>query len=197
MAPVLNLGRYSPMRLTASVLFGLLALSACGENSTEPEQPTSEGVIEFSFSGDRAGRFLARGEPLADGERNPTRDVAGVLIKGSSPQTTQIYATDYSRPPLAETFALTLFGPPGSLKPGTYPLRVPGCSMGEQLCPVMMRMVAGVDFSTGQYEAVYMMGSGTVTITDVSSTRLRGTFSASREALSITQGTFDVAIQQQ
>lgn len=178
-----------PIRLRAAAL-ALAALALVGgcKDASGPDLGPDEGTMGFTFSGDTAGTFSARGVP-------PTgAPYADSYTRGFiEPTDGNTYLIGYQGPGAGERLVLILAGVPEAAT-GT----VVSCAEAQSLAQPCFHATFYLGFNPGVSGGtkVYQSSTGTLRITENGPERIRGTFSAgvSRQtgpSVTISNGTFD------
>jgi hypothetical protein len=185
---------------TVAVVAGTLALAACGErNPVGPDpDPSSAATLSFTHAGERAGSFAVQGAvPLsATGQASFGTWASALRVTGYPLNVVGVRA---GTAPMTDVFTLVL---QNITQPGTYPLD-PGCNQHTTTPCVLGLFAFGVNWTnnTQAPSAEYRLATGSVTVTALTASQVRGTFQGSgvtfpagTPALTITTGSFDVPI---
>jgi hypothetical protein len=166
--------------LVASIAF----LAGCNSDSTTPVSLV--GQLGFAYAGALSGNFSANGHmPLT------TTDQRTIAWAAGERAGTLVFVTS-SVPRTASTFDIIFIGT-NRTTPGSS--AIDGVDTG-----ISLLLGANVN-GTGQALQTCFMFGGTVTITEISAARARGTFSATGDCsapgggsstVTVTNGTFDV-----
>ncbi|HXG71839.1 MAG TPA: hypothetical protein VNJ04_14625 [Gemmatimonadaceae bacterium] len=172
-----------------------VALVACGGDTTAPKNLPTSGSLSFSFSGGTPGSYSATGLPPANGTGalGPSPWAAGV--RDDARQAIQVVG---SVPKTSTTWDLAV-------------VQIARLTVGSNTinssCTGALCTGVSVAFESNQasnsFTLVYLLTTGTATISSVSSTRPIGRFSGSGSCISmtgtssaftVTGGTFDVPL---
>jgi len=179
------------------VCAGLLGVAGCGDRSVlEPERPVP--TISFSYSVDRTGAFQAQGDVLLDAEQRPRHGTwaAALQVPGDALAVTGTHA---HAEPHSDVVLIAL----NNVNAAGAVAIDPQC--GERPAE---RCAAGMvafryNWQDGRQmpEALYILVSGSVTVSEVTPQRIRGTFrgiagrvSGGTGFLLIERGEFDVPV---
>jgi hypothetical protein len=168
-------------------LLAVFAFAGCGDD--EPTEPADESGLEFTYGGDRSGTYASEGVPTIGSGGLPEVD-SWAIARADSLGGMVIAAFEPSGATTGDLFILQL-----------HPIRT-----GEFTpCDINAgegchgRLIIGVD--TEDFTAVedwFEISSGSVTLTEASDTRVRGTFSIVLEnqdqtqTITIDDGVIDV-----
>lgn len=173
----------------------LIATAACKDSGTGLAGDEA-AVITFSYSGDRSGSYQARGEISLDANRRPEHGTFAAALPEASGDI-GVAGARAQTAPLADIFILGLHN---ISEPGTYPIRE-DCTPQSTLSCALGYLAFGYHWEDQRQPpaAQYFLDSGTVTISELSGDRIRGTFQAEESSflipsLSISDGSFDVPI---
>jgi hypothetical protein len=158
-----------------------MLLAAC-EKTTEPsgEPSGNAGAISFNFTGGGGGTFSATGVPPANpvlpgttnwaaGYQDPVDGVtggAGILLEGG-------------------TYDFVIFGVQ-RLSVGTEPVDA-DCDADAGNCTGLFFVINGQGSTVASFDNICALLTGSFTITEVTATRVKGTFSGGGECTSSTQ----------
>lgn len=164
-----------------------LSLGACGDSTGSDRARTGE--LAFSYSGSVSGRFEAVGEP-----RNTSSNIefaaalvndGEMLLVGSEPD-----GRDRADVFIASAPAIQ---------------RTTVCTADTDFfdCEILAGLVLGEDVDTGDYDRSFTGWVGSLTVSEITDTRVRGSFSFTLEdddvfenapLIEVRSGTFDVPI---
>ena len=178
------------MRKALFLLLALiLPLAACGDDN--PVAPGPVGSLSFAYTGDISGSFDVSGEA----KYSQSYPQNGFAIAKGGGTAVAISGVRPTQRPKYDFFGIEL---DGALLPGTYPVCTPLIGPG---CPFVYFLLG---FNGSSADQAYRMVSGSVTISEISGGRWRGTFQGTAEAITatgqsipgrmitITSGQFDV-----
>ena len=177
--------------LTASI--GLLV--GCGGDKTTA--PTGlAGQMGFSYTGALSGTFNVTGQMPATGQETSSWAAGEIVATGTDAGTFVLAST----PRTATTHDL-VFVQANRTNAGTATIDFDNCS--ASVCSTVFFLLGLNNGTTFTFLQDCYLQSGTITITEVTSTRIRGTFSGAgtcssstgtQTSFTVTNGTFDVAI---
>jgi hypothetical protein len=177
------------MALAGAALLVLPA--ACGDNPAAPDG--AAGIVRFSYSGSRSGTFRMSGTYTSSGEEPY---VGATMLASDAITVIARKSTSNGRSDIVSVII--------PLAVGTYGV---GCGAGQP-CAMVRGAFDGYPetYADGQAALKYVLQSGTIRVTELSASRVRGTFEGSAyaetwvdgvrqrvEPLVIEGGTFDVA----
>ena len=185
------------MRKLLPLLFAaLLPLAACGGNDVVgPNEQEKPGSLSFSYSGDINGTFSVSGVPKSVNDNYPQKPFAVAAL--TSTGFLRINAILPTEPPKANRFGFSVYSVKG-------PKTVQICAQVTSFdCPDVFFFI-GFNVVGERWEGPYLFRSGSVTISEITAERVRGSFqgtavfvSGNEEAvitktITITNGQFDV-----
>ncbi|HEX6748991.1 MAG TPA: hypothetical protein VF092_16960 [Longimicrobium sp.] len=170
-----------------------ITLTACGDGTGSDLTP---GSLAFTYEGARSGSYSASGTFERASDSTFAKQPFAVGAKGSDGANAFVSILSYL-PVTAATGHMVLFALPNVTAPTTLNVDA-GCATAE--CPAI-----AVVFDTNPDESedeadFYVFESGTIEVTSVSSSRMRGTFSGTAteffgdQSITVTNGTFDVPL---
>jgi len=159
-------------------------LAGCDETGNGPE---SISGLTFSFSGDLSGSFLATGTPVPGGDGQPEFGSWAIAAEADSLGGLVLAAFRPSEDPKGDLFVLQL-----------TPLGVGTFTPCQPNADCYGRLLFGYD--GGSFDHYFEITSGSVTIAEIASERLRGTFQfvahddggTGAQMISVDNGEFDV-----
>jgi hypothetical protein len=174
-------------------------LAGCGD-AGGPVVPDPAGSLSFSYSGAVSGSFTATGE-LSLLEISPEPQTgAAAMREGDMLVIAASHVRDDGR---ADLFTITLSG---AHQPGAYALDAAGCAQQPPTSCRLAMLLRDVEPAAlgrpGLLDEAYIFVLGQVTITALSSARVRGTFhatgfsaaAAGQPPVTLTNGSFDVPV---
>jgi hypothetical protein len=195
------------MRSTVLFLVAALLCAGCGRSVTAPEPFNPSGTLSFTYSGAINGTFAATGELAM-----PQGDVpAAVTGAGAWRQQDQLaFAASRADGVHVDVFSLIL----GDVtQNGTFTINVAACVSTPAQCRVgffLPQLDVSELSSAPDVEALrawgYTMIAGDVTVSSISTTRVKGTFRGLAvrgtevsllNTITITNGTFDLPLRVQ
>ncbi len=195
----------SVARAARPILLVLAAFAAACGDSTGPGLSGTEGVLRFTYSGTVSGNFVAEGAiDMSSPSGLPTSAGAVAMEEGGMFAVVGVRPTTGNR---IDMFALSLGNMQGT---GTVNINLIACQdIQSGTCPSGVFML-DVDPAravvapepTLPDTPMYILMSGSITVTSRSATRIRGSFSgsamstdlASLRMITISGGSFDVPI---
>jgi hypothetical protein len=195
------------MRSTVLFLATVLLSAGCGGSVTAPEAFNPSGTLSFTYSGSITGSFAATGELVM-----PQGDLpAAITGAGAWRQQEQLaFAASRADGVHVDVFSLIL----GDVtQTGTFAINVAACVSTPAQCRVgfflpqldVSELSSGPDIEALR-ERGFTMIAGDVTVTSISTTRVRGTFRGLAvrgtevslvNTITITNGTFDLPLRVQ
>jgi hypothetical protein len=174
---------------TALVIAGLAFFALGGCSDDEPTEPAEQSGLEFTYGGDRSGSYTGDGVPT--------------IGSGGLPE---VSSWAIARPDSLGGMVIAAFEPSGETTGDLFILQLHPIGTGEfSPCGIVGgegchgRLIIGVD--TDDFSVVedwFEIISGSVTLTEASSTRVRGTFSITlenqdeTETITVDDGAIDV-----
>jgi hypothetical protein len=153
----------------AAGLGAVLALAAC-ESTTEPVQAT--GDVRFTFSGDTAGSFVAVGAITRSNGQTGTYGAGTVQQAQQGPVLTVVGQRSTQEGTL-DGVLVNVRSP----APGTFI-----CAAETETCPVGVVYATNLaDSDAAEPGTLFLSASASVTIAEIDSRRVRGTFTATLE----------------
>ena len=153
------------MRKILLLLLGLLLpLAACGDDD-DPIGPEPTGSLSFTFSGDTSGTFSVSGEPKLNSSGFPQNEFAVASVEAG-----EVFVGGFRpRGPNFDLFGIGLEGVTGPRTVNVCPQPTGGT------CPVVF-FLTGISETTEAPSRVYVLTSGSVTVSEMNAERVRGTF---------------------
>lgn len=174
---------------TLPVVALLTAFAVVGCHSDEPTQPADESGLEFTYGGDRTGSYASEGVPT--------------IGSGGLPE---VNSWAIARPDSLGGMVIAAFEPSGETTGDLFILQLHPIGTGEFTpCNIFTgegchgRLIIGVDIEDlTAVEDWFEIVSGSVTLSEASDTRVRGTFSVTLEnqdgsqTITVDDGVIDV-----
>lgn len=171
----------------AILVLAFYVSAGCGDD--EPTEPAEESGLEFTYGGDRTGSYASEGVPS--------------IGSGGLPE---VGSWAIARPDSLGGMVIAAFEPSGTTTGDLFILQLHPIGTGEFTpCNISAgegchgRLIIGVDIEDFTVvEEWFEITSGSVTLTEASSTRVRGTFSITlenqdgTETITVTDGVIDV-----
>ncbi|MGD8699768.1 MAG: hypothetical protein PVJ43_10785 [Gemmatimonadales bacterium] len=166
-------------RIATALAIALLAMFAfVGCSEDEPTEPAEGSGLDFTYGGDRSGSYTSEGVPSIGSGGLPEVDSWAI-----------------ARPDSLGGMVIAAFEPGGETTGDLFILQLHPIGTGEFTpCNINAgegchgRLIIGVDIEDFTVvEEWFEIASGSVTLTEASSTRVRGTFSITLENLDQTQ----------
>lgn len=166
------------MRWMAPVLGAALVLAAC-ESTTEPVQDS--GDVRFTFSGDTTGSFEAVGAITRVNSQTGTYAAGAVQTVPQGRFLSVVGQRATAKAGFVDAAILNVDTPAA----GTFT-----CTEQTADCPFGMVYVTQMTAADeeGDGETVFLSSGGSLTITEITSRRVRGTFTARLEELVFDEG---------
>ncbi|HEX8906038.1 MAG TPA: hypothetical protein VF771_14415 [Longimicrobiaceae bacterium] len=185
------------IRLAAALAAAAITLAACGDSTGNSE--ASPGSLSFSYTGARSGSYSATGAFRQTSDSTFAKQPFAVGARGAESGFTYISLLSY-QPVTAEEGDMALFILPNVTSPATFPLSA-SCETAD--CPFAALIFDTNPDASEDDSDLYLLESGSVNVTSVSSRRMRGTFSGTATELfgdasiTVTNGSFDVPLVSQ
>lgn len=178
----------------------LLPLAACGDdNGTGPEEEI--GSLSFSYTGDTSGTFSVSGEPRQDSNGNPI----GEWAVASTSSGGELFIAGL-RPTQGAKMDVMFMQLSGVTGPTTIAVCINPAQITDE-CPQIF-FAQGFNGNGETFDRGYFLLSGNVTISAMSSERVRGSFQGTAilidpttaqpnlgRTITISNGQFDVPIR--